>query len=114
MAVSALQKTKVKNPRIIFDWQRSASAASKKGWEARWERAIETGAKVGPKGEAYLEQKYGPVVGGGGGGAGGGGGIGGGGGGSRRRSYDFDDDVGDWPDYDFDFVEYDSDTVSGG
>lgn len=31
------------------------------GWPARWERMIELGQdhKLGPKGEAYLRQKYG-------------------------------------------------------
>lgn len=85
----------MKNPKIIFEWQRSASEGSRKGWEARWERAMETGAKVGPKGEAYLEQKYGPVVGGGGSG-----------GGRYTGGYRLYDDFDDYDDFDFEDVEY--------
>lgn len=46
-----------KTERLVFDWQRSHSEASKRGWEGRWER----GDAVGPKGAAYLERHYGPV-----------------------------------------------------
>lgn len=57
--------------RLVFEWQRSRSEASHRGWEMRWER----GEAVGPKGKAYLEREYGPVEilperGGGGGGGG--------------------------------------------
>lgn len=47
----------MKNPRIVFEWQRSHSEASKAAWKTRWKR----GDAVGPKGKAYLEHKYGPV-----------------------------------------------------
>lgn len=51
-------------PRIVFEWQRASSDASRAGWEARWERAWERGdeSKLGPKGQAYIEQKYGSEV----------------------------------------------------
>ena len=44
----------MKNPRILFEWQRSRSAASRKGWETRWER----GEAVGPKGRDYLSGAF--------------------------------------------------------
>lgn len=49
--------------KIIFEWQQSRSEASKAAWERKYERAWELGEerKLGPKGQAYLEQKYGPV-----------------------------------------------------
>lgn len=44
--------------RLVFDWQRSRSEASHRGWEGRWER----GEAVGLKGKAYLDEltKEGP------------------------------------------------------
>jgi len=84
---------------------RDYSGASAKGWVARWEQAFWEGGKLGSKGEAYIEKKYGPVIGGGGGsgGSGSGGGGGGGGGGGEE----------DWPDYDdgdvYDFADEDGD-----
>ncbi len=46
-----------KTERLVFEWQQSRSEASRAGWESRWER----GEAVGPKGEQFLERKYGPV-----------------------------------------------------
>lgn len=40
------------------------SAGAQAGWETRWERAYELGdfEKLGPKGQDYIEQKYGEEV----------------------------------------------------
>lgn len=51
-----------KNPRIVYDWQRSLSERSSKGWETRWAKAFERGEKLGPKGAAYIERVYGPTI----------------------------------------------------
>lgn len=52
-----------KSGKIVFDWQRSRSESSRAAWERKYERAWELGEerKLGPKGQKYLEQKYGPV-----------------------------------------------------
>jgi len=47
-----------KTERLVFDWQRGHSEASKKGWQGRWER----GEGVGPKGKAYLERQWGAEI----------------------------------------------------
>jgi len=51
-------------PRITFEWQQARSEASRAAWEARWERAWELGDErsLGPKGKAYIEDKYGAEV----------------------------------------------------
>lgn len=82
------------------------SERSHKGWETRWLRAYESGASVGAKGREFLEQKFGPVV-GGGRGSSGAGGVGRGGG-SGGYGAVFDDEFYDdnFPDYDY-FDMYD-------
>lgn len=46
---------------ITFDWMRGHSESSSRGWESRWEKAWERGEEgsLGPKGQAYLSEKYG-------------------------------------------------------
>ena len=66
--------------------QGGRSEAAAKGWESRWEQAFWEGGKLGPKGEAYIEQKYGPTIGGG------------------------EEGEEDWPDDTYDFSDEEEDT----
>lgn len=78
------------------------SAGAHKGWETRWENDYLAGKELSPKGQAFIEEKFGPEIGSGSGGGGGGGGRGGG------RGEEFYDGE-EWPDYEdvFDFdIEY--------
>lgn len=89
----AKKKTGGSGGRIVFDWMRKGSDASAKGWFKRWEQAYQDGRELGPKGQQYIDSKYGPTVGGGGEGGGAGGGSGG-------------DYGGGWPDDDFEDFTY--------
>lgn len=48
-------------------WYSARSEAASGAWERRWERSWELGdfGKLGPKGQAYITEKYGTEVGGG-------------------------------------------------
>jgi hypothetical protein len=49
----------MRNPRVVFEWQEARSEAARRGWETRWEDAFQRGEELSPKGQAYIEDKYG-------------------------------------------------------
>lgn len=51
--------------RYIPEFMQARSQASRSAWEKRWEEAFFNGEKLGPKGQKYIDQKFGPEIGGG-------------------------------------------------
>lgn len=49
--------------KFIAGYMQARSEASRAAWERRWDAAYFEGGSLGPKGQKYVEEKYGPIIG---------------------------------------------------